>query len=151
MKSPVSFIRILAVGLCFAGVSAAHAQSLKVGIVDMNKVFSGYYKTKDAETKINDAREVAKKELDDRMESHKQLLEEINTLNKDIDNPALNSTGKGDRQKKRDDKIHAGALAGERDQRVQDQPRTPVAGTGRADAQHDCRGDHDYHQQQGEE
>ncbi len=105
MKLPVTLTRILAVGLCFAGLSAAQAQSLKVGIVDMNKIFSGYYKTKDAETKINDAREVAKKELDDRMESHKQLLDEINTLNKDIDNPALNSTGKGDRQKKRDDKI----------------------------------------------
>ena len=57
---------------------AAQAQ-VKVGIVDMNKIFSGYYKTKDAENKINDAREIAKKELDDRMESHKQLLDEINS------------------------------------------------------------------------
>ena len=87
-------------------MSAAQAQSLKVGIVDMNKIFSGYYKTKDAETKINDAREVAKKELDDRMESHKQLLDEINNLNKGIDNPALNPPASKDRrQKKRDDKI----------------------------------------------
>ncbi len=91
--------------LSLAGVSSAQAQSLKVGIVDMNKIFSGYYKTKDAETKINDAREVAKKELDDRMESHKQLLDEINTLNKNIDNPAKSATAKSDDQKKRDDKI----------------------------------------------
>ena len=96
-------------GLCavlsFAGSTAAQAQSLKVGVVDMNKVFSGYYKTKDAENKINDAREVAKKELDDRMESHKQLLDEINQLNKDIDNAALSASAKSDRQKKREDKI----------------------------------------------
>ncbi len=71
----------------------------------MNKVFSGYYKTKDAENKINDAREVAKKELDERMESHKQMLDEINQLNKDIDNPALSATAKSERSKKREDKI----------------------------------------------
>ncbi len=71
----------------------------------MNKVFGGYYKTKDAENKINDARETAKKELDDRMESHKQMLDEINTLNKDADNPALSTSAKADRQKKRDEKI----------------------------------------------
>ena len=104
MKLPASLTRFVAIGLCFAGASAAHAQ-LKVGIVDMNKIFSGYYKTKDAETKINDAREVAKKELEDRMESHKQLLDEINTLNKSIDNPALSATAKSDSGKKRDDKI----------------------------------------------
>ena len=88
------------------GATAVQAQSVKVGIVDMNKVFSGYYKTKDAENKINDAREVAKKELDDRMESHKQLLDEINQLNKDIDNNALSASAKSDRQKKREDKIN---------------------------------------------
>jgi outer membrane protein len=91
-------------GLYFAGAAAAQAQ-VKIGVVDMNKVFSGYYKTKDAENKINDAREVAKKELDDRMESHKELLDEINQLNKDIDNPALSAATKSDRTKKREDKI----------------------------------------------
>ena len=37
------FISALALG-------AANAQDLKVGIVDMTKVFQDYYKTKDAET-----------------------------------------------------------------------------------------------------
>ena len=104
MKLPLSLTRLLAVGLCFAGASAAHAQ-LKVGVVDMNKIFSGYYKTKDAETRINDAREVAKKELDERMESHKQLLDEINNLNKSVDNGALSPGAKAEANKKRDDKI----------------------------------------------
>ncbi len=91
--------------LCFAGTPSAIAQ-VKVAIVDMNKVFTGYYKTKDAENKLNDAREVAKKELDDRMESHKGLLDEINQLNKDVDNGALSPAAKSDRQKKREDKIN---------------------------------------------
>ena len=38
-------------------------------LVDMNKVFTAYFKTKDAEDKINDARAAAKKELDDRLET----------------------------------------------------------------------------------
>ena len=104
MKTSLTLTSLLAVGLCFAGVNAAQAQ-LKVGVVDMNKVFGGYYKTKDAENKINDARETAKKELDDRMESHKQMLDEINSLNKEVDNPALSPSAKADRSKKRDDKI----------------------------------------------
>ena len=106
MKTTLRLTSLLAATAVFCcGAAAAQAQSLKVGVVDMNKVFSGYYKTKDAENKINDAREVAKKELDDRMESHKQLLDEINQLNKDIDNAALSPAAKTDRQKKREDKI----------------------------------------------
>ena len=104
MKTPALLSRLLAVAFCFAGATAAHAQ-VKVGVVDMNKVFSGYYKTKEAENKINDAREGAKKELDERMESHKQMMDEINTLNKNMDNPALSDQAKKDQNKKRDDKI----------------------------------------------
>ncbi len=102
MKIRLTLTSLLAAAFC-AAAPAAHAQ--KIATVDMNKVFSGYYKTKDAENKINDAREVAKKELDERMESHKVMLDEINQLNKDIDNPALSATAKSDRQKKREDKI----------------------------------------------
>ena len=106
MKTTLRLTSLLAAATVFGcGATAVQAQSLKVGVVDMNKVFSGYYKTKDAENKINDAREVAKKELDDRMESHKQLLDEINQLNKDIDNAALSPAAKTERQKKREDKI----------------------------------------------
>ena len=90
--------------LLFTGAITAQAQT-KVGIVDMNKVFAGYYKTKDAESKINEAREVAKKELDDRMDSHKTMLNEINDFNKRIETPALSTTAKADLGKKRDDKI----------------------------------------------
>ncbi len=104
MKTSLTLSSLLAAGLCFAGVHAASAQ-VKVGVVDMNKVFGGYYKTKDAENKINDARETAKKELDDRMESHKQMLDEINSLNKESDNAALSAPAKADRAKKRDEKI----------------------------------------------
>ena len=102
MKIRLTLSTLLAAAAFCAAAPAAHAQ--KIATVDMNKVFSGYYKTKDAENKINDARESAKKDLDERMESHKSMLDEINQLNKDIDNPALAQQAKSDRQKKREEK-----------------------------------------------
>ncbi len=104
MKIRLTLTSLLAAAAFCAAAPAAHAQ--KIATVDMNKIFQGYYKTKDAENKINDARESAKKDLDERMESHKGMLDEINQLNKDIDNPALSQQAKSDRQKKREDKIN---------------------------------------------
>ena len=49
----------------------------------MKKVFENYYKTKDAESKLNDARAGAKKELDDRLDVLKKAMEEINKMNQD--------------------------------------------------------------------
>lgn len=89
----------------FAAMSlSAHAQT-KIGTVDMNKIFSSYYKTKDAETRINEARSSAKRELDDRMDTYKKSVDAINKLNQDIENPALSKDAKETKSKQRDDKI----------------------------------------------
>lgn len=90
--------------LCFLAATPAQAQ-MKVGVVDMNKVFSDYYKTKDAETRINEARGAAKKEMDDRMEARNKMLEEINTLNKDMENKSIGAAAIQEKSKQRDDKI----------------------------------------------
>jgi hypothetical protein len=56
---------------------AGSAQAdVKVGTIDMKQVFDTYYKTKDAESKINDARAQAKKELDERLDSFNKAQEE---------------------------------------------------------------------------
>ena len=85
---------------------AAFAQgTLKVGTVDMNRAFKEYTKTKDAEAKINDAKNQAKKEYDERAESYKKALDDINNLNKQLESSALSSDAKGKMAKDRDDKI----------------------------------------------
>ena len=85
---------------------AAFAQStLKVGTVDMNRAFKEYGKTKDAETKINEAKNAAKKEYDDRAEGYKKALDEINKLNQQLDAPALSNDAKSQKAKERDEKI----------------------------------------------
>src|SRR5947199_6582458 len=98
------FSAILAITL--AGPIAGFAQgTLKIGTVDMQRAFKEYGKTKDAETKINDAKNAAKKEYDDRAEAYKRALDEINNLNKQLDAPALSAEAKSQKAKERDDKI----------------------------------------------
>jgi outer membrane protein len=71
----------------------------------MQRAFKDYTKTKDAEVKINDAKNAAKKEYDDRAEAYKKALDEINNLNKQLESPALSADKKTGMAKERDDKI----------------------------------------------
>jgi outer membrane protein len=85
---------------------AVNAQgTLKVGTIDMNRAFKEYNRTKDSEKKINEAKDAAKKEFDDRAESYKKALEEINKLAQQLDSPALNADKKTALAKERDEKI----------------------------------------------
>jgi outer membrane protein len=84
---------------------ATFAQGLKVGTVDMNRAFKEYNKTKDAETKINEAKNAAKKEYDERADAYKKALDEINKLNQQLDAPALSADAKSQKAKERDEKI----------------------------------------------
>ena len=85
--------------------AASYAQ-LKVVTVDMNRAFKEYSKTKEAEAKINAARDAAKKEFDDRADAYKKALEDVNNLNKQLDAPALSADAKTQKAKDRDDKIN---------------------------------------------
>src|SRR5438045_4986945 len=85
---------------------AAFAQgTLKIGTVDMQRAFKDYNKTKEAEAKINEAKNAAKKEYDDRAEAYKKALDEINNLNKQLESSALSADRKTGMAKERDDKI----------------------------------------------
>ena len=95
---------LLCLSLLGGFVSTSHAQ-VKIGTVDMNKIFSAYYKTKDAEARINEARNSAKQELDERMDTYKKNLDEINKLNDSINKPALSKETVDSMTKERDDKI----------------------------------------------
>jgi outer membrane protein len=96
----------IALGTLLALPMAGFAQgTLKVGTVDMNRAFKEFNKTKDAEAKINEAKNAAKKEYDDRADAYKKALDEINNLNKQLDSNALSADAKSAKAKERDDKI----------------------------------------------
>jgi outer membrane protein len=96
----------LAVAAALLSPVASFAQgALRIGTIDMQRAFKEYGKTKDAEVKINEAKNAAKKEYDDRADGYKKALDEINSLNKQLDAPALSADAKSQKAKERDDKI----------------------------------------------
>ena len=95
---------MLALALVFP-IAALAQGTTKIGTVDMQRAFKEYNKTKEAEVKINDSKNAAKKEYDDRAESYKKALDEINNLNKQLESPALSADKKTQTAKERDDKI----------------------------------------------
>src|SRR4051794_28878681 len=97
-------ILITVLGLTLALPLASYGQG-KIATVDMSRAFKEYNKTKDAETKINDAKNSAKKEYDDRADSYKKALDEINKLNQQLEAPALSADAKTQKAKERDEKI----------------------------------------------
>ena len=90
-SSSLTIIRLLALSLGFA--SQAQAQ-MKVGTIDMQKVFTAYYKTHDAEDKLKEAQRAYKDELDQRMDAYKKNLDVINKLNEEMNKPELGGTSK---------------------------------------------------------
>ena len=70
-------------------MSGAGAQGMKIGIVDMNRVFAEYYKTKDADKVVNEQKEAAKKELETINNEYKKLLDSYQKLAKEIKDPAI--------------------------------------------------------------
>jgi len=103
MKKLLSLALVLTIALPLCAFAQG---ALKIGTVDMNRAFKEYGKTKEAEKKINDARDSAKKEFDDRADQYKKALEEVNNLNKQLDAPALSADAKTQKAKERDDKIN---------------------------------------------
>jgi outer membrane protein len=102
MKKSLSILFTLTLAL---PVAAFAQGTLKIGTVDMQRAFKDYNKTKEAEAKINDAKNSAKKEYDDRAEAYKKALDEINNLNKQLESSALSADKKTQIAKDRDDKI----------------------------------------------
>jgi Skp family chaperone for outer membrane proteins len=99
---------------CFAVVTAfgsAHSLaedpkatppvSLKVGLVDMKRVFEAYSGTKDADAAISEKRDQGRKELGERKEAVRKAQAEIEKLDGEIANPALGGAEKEEKTKMR--------------------------------------------------
>src|SRR5882762_9175540 len=98
-------LHIIILSLLALPIAAFAQGTLKIGTIDMNRAFKEYNKTKDAEAKINQAKDAAKKEYDDRADSYKKALDEINKLNQQLESPALSADKKTSTAKERDEKI----------------------------------------------
>jgi outer membrane protein len=106
IKIPKQFVVFAFAVLVLGAFCAAPAQAqLKVGVIDIDKIFNEYYKTKDAEERINAARDAARKEIEARLEVRTTLLGTIAALNQDLENKSLPGPIRADKTKRRDEKI----------------------------------------------
>ena len=99
----ITRISLLAALFLLGGVGAANAQ-VKIGTVDMNRVFSEYSKTKDAQAKYAEAEKAANDDLNNRVETLKKSMQEISALNADLEK---SDSGKEEKVKDRDAKVAA--------------------------------------------
>jgi outer membrane protein len=104
MKKSVLVTTIGLALLTVSFASKAEAQ-MKIGTIDMQKVFTAYYKTHDAEDKLKEAQKAYKDELDQRMDEYKKNLDVINKLNEEMNKPELSGSAKDQKAQERDAKI----------------------------------------------
>ncbi|NUN92472.1 MAG: OmpH family outer membrane protein [Verrucomicrobiae bacterium] len=89
--------------LALPGIAAA--QQIKIGAVDMGKVFAEYYKTKKAEAELKDRAAGYEKDLKNRAAELQKLQEDGRKLEEDAENPAFNEEKRSEKRKLRDAKL----------------------------------------------
>jgi outer membrane protein len=97
---------VLSLTLMIAGVGLANAQ-VKIGTVDMNRVFSDYYKTKEAQAKYSEAEKSANDDLNSRVETLKKSMQEISQANSDLQKQTLSKEDLEAKRKELQPKIDA--------------------------------------------
>ncbi len=90
------------VGLASSPVACAQ---VKIGTVDVQRVFRASEKAQAAQAKLNAAKNAATKEFTERTDAYKKALDEINRLNQQLDTPALSPQAKAQKVQLRDVKI----------------------------------------------
>ncbi len=88
MKITLRTLLTLGITALFLGTTQAQ-DAVKIGVVDMKRIFAEYGKTKEAEQEINDRKAQAKKELDERTAKYKELLEKYQSLRTQVQDEAL--------------------------------------------------------------
>jgi outer membrane protein len=100
----MKFFCLLAITLSIS--SAVSAADLKIGVVDVAKAFSEYYKTKEANAQLQDNATKAKEELNDRLTAIKKLNEDAESLNKEVQDPVLSEQSRGKKRAELQSKVN---------------------------------------------
>ncbi|MBL9127582.1 MAG: OmpH family outer membrane protein [Verrucomicrobiales bacterium] len=103
MKSLTPKVLLAALSLAFASFSA-QAQ-VKMGIVDLRKVFDGYHKTRDADAKIKAEASELEKNAKGMLEDYRKANEEYKGLVEAAGDAAISADEKQKRRKAAEDKL----------------------------------------------
>lgn len=100
MKTCLALIAVLALG-----ASSAWAQVVKIGTVDMKRAFASYYKTKDAEARLNEQRNQSKSGLDERSQMAMRCAADLKKLDEELALPGLSQETRTRMQQQRGQKV----------------------------------------------
>ena len=87
--------KLTLIALLVSSVFSASAADLKFGVVDMQKAFADFHKTKDASGKFKENVDKAQREVNERWTVYKNLLGEIQKLQKKAQDPIVNNETRG--------------------------------------------------------
>lgn len=106
MKPLLFRISLMAFAAVLLLAGSASAQN-KIGMVDMNLVFSDYHKTKDAKLRYDEAQKAADKDLAERVETFKKGMDEITRINAEMEKSGLGKDARDAKLKEREAKVAA--------------------------------------------
>jgi len=88
-------------------VSSLTAQAeLKVAVIDLQKVFEDYYKTKEADSRLKDQMEGFKTTRDERLADYRKLVDQIKSLRESVEDPSLSEEARKDKELKYQEKFN---------------------------------------------
>jgi Skp family chaperone for outer membrane proteins len=99
-----SFKALLTAATILVASASAHAQ-VKMGIVDLRKVFDGYYKTREADTKIKGEAAELEKTAKGMLEDYRKFNEDYKGLVEAAGDSAISTDEKQKRRKAAEDKL----------------------------------------------
>jgi len=99
----IAIVAMSSVVLAFT--ASAQAPAGRIVTVDLNKVFTDYYKTPIASGKIKDTAESFNKELNEMVDNYKKEIEELNKLREDQDKPEYTAEVRDQKRKAVSEKL----------------------------------------------
>jgi Skp family chaperone for outer membrane proteins len=100
MKFIPKHFRLVASAIAISAFSTgAHAQDFsKIAVIDYNAILKDYYKAKDSQKQMEDLAANYQKERNERDAGLKTLVDSINALQKDLQDPALSDAKKKEKE-----------------------------------------------------
>lgn len=103
MKQFIS--RILLIAFCATATSSLTSAEAKIAVIQMKKVFEGYWKTKKAEAGIKDEAMKLEQRVQAMTEERQKLIEQHQRMTRAADDPALSATERVKRKQSAEAKL----------------------------------------------
>lgn len=85
---------------CITLLPVSASAEMKVAIIDLQKVFKDYKKTKKADTELKDKAAGYRKERDERREDYRKMIDQYRALEESADDPSLSEAAREEKKKK---------------------------------------------------